>query len=310
MALVEGDRISKANIPGTLDKRGSMIPPVTLRTPERNPRKNRGRNLLAVGAVGVLVAGAGITIFNSQEQGGPQPTENPGGIIVPTEKPIPTPLPTKGPVEFTPAPTESPTTKPTPEVTPSPTPTPEATPIPNIEKVIVKGGYIDSYEDNVKPYVSATAKNMTVVAKEYNNNGDLISIALTSEGSKITKNNCYTIQVGTQNGTKEVKPCDYKGVTIWFNISDKILIGDASRGYRPFGSGRKLADEQIQVGEELPSVLMPINIALLQDYMTQKQINSNLKNWNKFTNSIGKSSKRSDHKFTFYTSNIDLVPNN
>lgn len=82
-------------------------------TPKR--RKHTLRNtVMGVAAAGVTFAGIGLAI-NRAGQENPQPTKEPGGIVVPSEKPTPTPFPIEKPtITLPPTPTPTPTPKPTP----------------------------------------------------------------------------------------------------------------------------------------------------------------------------------------------------
>ncbi len=97
--------------------------------PDLKPAKkgNTVRNL-AVGLAGLGIVAAGVgAALNAGKGEQPQLTQNPGGgIVEPSNSPIPTPFNTESPVVATPteSPVATPEPTPTPEVTPSPTPEP------------------------------------------------------------------------------------------------------------------------------------------------------------------------------------------
>ncbi len=97
-----------------------------LRTPEKRVGGARKALVVTTAATGFAITGLLVYEAIQPKQQNPDQTPIPGGIVEPSNSPIPTPFSTENPIVTlppTPGITPSPTPTPTPEITPFPTPT-------------------------------------------------------------------------------------------------------------------------------------------------------------------------------------------
>ena len=264
-------------------------------------RRNHTVRNLAI--AGTLAAATGIAAFgasqlNKNEGTNPELTPPAGGIVEPSDSPIPTPFSTENPVTLPSSPKVSPTPSPTPEVSPSPVPSasPEATPVPNIENVkLVSEGLITRETPEL-----INVYDGTVVAIERNPDGTVKDFAVTVAGKKIVKV-CST--------KYSFDHCTYTAATFWLNIEEPTMLGDINSqpAFKQIGQGPKDISPYIKIGETIPEV--QIGITRSPDIPVWDKLDIlNIASLKKLNNSVGEYYPRANKIFTFNPMVIFVQP--
>lgn len=295
-----GPQINRAVV--TPDTRGVKPPGVSAPLPPHAaPRRGHiGLRELAVGAGAIATTGAAVAVgvnFLRQQGQSPDQTPLPGGIVEPSNSPIPTPFSTENPTITLP---------PSPEVTPSPTPsaTPEATPVPSIEEVpITWPGYARFEDEQYRPYFWLDIENATVVAKEPIKNGKMlfaITLAADNKAGKIDVK-CHK-DTGVINA---INMCVFTGATLWIQVDKGTRVADAGQYHTLLGFGPKFIDPYLKIGDKIDGIgILFGKDPYANGSATQYRMNRN--SLVKLRASDGKKYPRSDRRFMFYGGGVTL----
>ncbi|MCL5970821.1 MAG: hypothetical protein M1450_04970 [Patescibacteria group bacterium] len=268
-----------------------MITTERVHQPEIQVEKPKKKGLLTGTRAKIVATGIAATIglgglgylASRGDEGEPNPTQNPRGIVNPTPEPGPFPTPT-------------------PEVTPdtswvnlipeSKFEDPKDVSLAEITQQqgiasMVPNGYAPTAE---YPYgYSVSLQQETIVAVEPDTKNNSVWVALALPGDKITKEK--TGESATNLDGTKTELYLYKGFTVWVEILDSaVATGTNNQGQQ----GLSHIAPFLKVGDTISAY---ININQPKVYQQYQEMNLNT--LNQLNESIGEPNNRTDKKFEF-----------